>query len=91
MPFTESELHIARGTIAIITLALLGFALIGVDLAQPRDDIGYLSVPLFCSAALIRIRRFFCQLSQHWQEAYEMGVTVGREQEREGRGVRSIR
>jgi hypothetical protein len=85
MPFSEHEFRISRSTVAITILAVLGFALIGVDIALPRDDVGFLSVPLFCSAALIRVRTFFCRLDRQWSAAFDMGVTVGREQEREDR------
>lgn len=83
MPFTDNEIRVSRSTLGIAVLAALAFGLIGVDLALPRDDIGYLSLPFFVSAALVRIRRFFCQLHHQWQAAFDMGVSVGRAQERE--------
>lgn len=92
VPFNEGEVRVSRATLAIVILAVLGFALVALDFLVTRDDVGYLSVPVFCSAALVRVRYFFCQLNRQWQAAFDMGVTVGREQERESHasGLRSL-
>jgi hypothetical protein len=92
MPFSESELHASKATIAVCLLTIGACALVAVDLALHRDDIGFVAYPLFCAACVIRVRQFFCKWQRHldrafaslderWTEAFEMGREVGREEQ----------
>lgn len=55
------------------TLGFLGLALVIANCWMPNDDLGFLSVPFVAGAALLRIRSWFCLMTQRERNAFEIG------------------
>lgn len=68
------------GTAVVIFGAIIGAA-----------PIGLLGIPLVMAGAVFRIRSFFAAWCEKWTGAFEMGIVIGREQERESASVRPLR
>jgi hypothetical protein len=73
-----------------LVCGLAGTAVVIYGAVIDRASIGLLGIPLVAAGAVLRIRSFFAAWCEKRTGAFDMGIVVGREQERET-SVRSLR
>lgn len=74
----ERSLNVPIASTLSVVAAIIAVGLIGANFFRPDEHLGFLAMPFLALAVVLRIRSWFCVMSERERDAFLLGRESGK-------------